>query len=220
MRHLRHPIIHRLLILSLGVIIGLGVVRADGGRGDDHHGNMRRATSPASADLAPAAAPPAVPGGPGYVMLAASDFKPDSDQDQYFRYWGGNSIEPASGSSGIGISAAVHLPQGAHITKITTYYFDSDPNSAPLFDLYRGVADTQELLGNLSSALPQDSFAGGEDVRSAAVSGAAAVVDNSRYSYMVIATLNRDPATPARTQRLHSLRVDYDFPVALPTVLR
>jgi hypothetical protein len=78
----------------------------------------------------------------------------------------------------------------------------------------------QELVGNLSSALPGDSFAGGEDVRSTAVSGAAAVVDNSRYSYMVIATLNRDPTTPARTQRLHSLRVDYDFPVALPAVLR
>ena len=63
-----------------------------------------------------------------------------------------------------------------------------------------------------------DSFAGGEDVRSTAVSGAAAIVDNSRYSYMLIATLNRDQTTPARTQRLHSLRVDYDFPVALPTV--
>jgi hypothetical protein len=213
----RHPITHTLIVLGLGVVIGLGVVRAGGGNGDDHHGNMRRThTSPAQTTTAPTA----VPGGPGYVMLAASDFKTDSDQDQFFRYWGGNSIEPASGSSGIGISAAVHLPQGAHITKITTYYFDSDPNSAPLFDLYRGVADTQELLGNLSSALPQDSFAGGEDVRSAAVSGAAAVVDNSRYSYMVIATLNRDPATPARTQRLHSLRVDYDFPVALPSVLR
>jgi hypothetical protein len=220
MRHLQHPIIHRLLILGLGVIIGLGVVRADGGRGDDHHGNMRRVTAPASTDLALAAAPPAVPGGPGYVMLAASDFKPDSDQERFFRYWGGNAIEPASGSSGIGISAAAHLPQGAHITKLTAYYSDTDPGSAPLLDLYRGITDTLELIGNLSSAFPAASFASGEDVRSVAVSGAAVVVDNSRYSYIVIATLNRDPAVPARTQRLHSLRVDYDFPVALPAVLR
>jgi hypothetical protein len=174
-------------------MIGLGVVRADGGRGDDHHSNLRRATAPASADLAPAAAPPAVPGGPGHVMLAASDFKPDSDQERYFRYWGGNSIEPASGSSGIGISAAVHVPQGAHFTKLTAYYFDSDPGSAPLLDLYRGITDTLELIGNLSSVFPAASFASGEDVRSVAVSGAAAVVDNSRYSYMVVATLNRDP---------------------------
>jgi hypothetical protein len=57
-------------------------------------------------------------------------------------------------------------------------------------------------------------------VRSTAVSGSAAVVDNSRYSYMVIATLNRDSTTPARTQRLHGVRVDYDFPVALPAVIR
>jgi hypothetical protein len=82
----------------------------------------------------------------------------------------------------------VHLPQGAHITKLTAYYADSDPGSAPLLDLYRGITDTLELIGNLSSAFPADSFASGEDVRSAAVSGAAAVVDNSRYSYSVIAT--------------------------------
>jgi hypothetical protein len=153
-------------------------------------------------------------------MLPASDFKTDSEQDAFFRYWGSNSIEPADGSSGIGVSAAVHLPQGAHITNITAYYYDSDPNSAPLFDLYRGITDTLQLVGNLSGVLPSDSFAAGEDVRSVAVSGVAAVVDNSRYSYMVIATLNRDPATTARTQRLHSVRVDYDFPITLPTVIR
>jgi hypothetical protein len=205
-------------LLMLGVLVGVGVVQAGGGRGSDHHGNTLGAVVPAS--LETAAAPPAVPGGPGYLMLAASDFKADSDQDTFFRYWGGNNIEPADGSSGIGISAPVHLPQGAHITKITAYYYDSDPNSAPLLDLYRGITDTLQLVGNLSSALPANSFAAGEDVRSVAVSGAGAVVDNSRYSYMVIATLNRDPATPAHTQRLHSVRVDYDFPVALPAVIR
>jgi hypothetical protein len=220
MQLMRHPIIHALLTCSLVVLIGLGAVRAGGGSADDHHGNFRRIVAPASADLTPAAVPTAVPGGPGYLMLAASDFKPDTDQDTFFRYWGGNFIEPAEGTSGIGVSAAVHLPQGAHITKITAYYYDSDPGSAPLLDLYRGITDTQELIGNLSSALPADSFASGEDVRSVAVSGAAAVVDNSRYSYMVIATLNRDPITPAHTQRLHSVRVDYDFPIALPAVVR
>jgi len=205
-------------MLALGVLVGVGVVRAGGGRGNDHHGNMLGLVAPAN--LETAAAPPAVPGGPGNLMLPASDFKTDSDQDAFFRYWGGNSIEPASGSSGIGVSAALHLPQGAHITKITAYYYDSDPNSAPLFDLYRGITDTLQLVGNLSSALPSDTFAAGEDVRSVAASGASAVVDNSRYSYMVIATLNRDLAMPARTQRLHSVRVDYDFPVALPAVIR
>ena len=217
MRYLSSSLPRALLILAVGVLVGVGVVRAGGGRGNDHHGNTLGLV--VSASLETAAAPPAVPGGPGYLMLAASDFKTDSDQDAFFRYWGGNSIEPAEGSSGIGISAAVHLPQGAHISKITAYYYDSDPNSAPLFDLYRGITDTLQLVGNLSSALPANSFAAGEDVRSVAVSGAA-VVDNSRYSYMVIATLNRDPVIPARTQRLHSVRVDYDFPVALPAVIR
>ena len=218
MRYLSSSLSRVLLMLALGVLVGVGVVRAGGGRGNDHHGNMLGLVAPAS--LEAAATPPAVPGGPGYLMLAASDFKTDSDQDVFFRYWGGNSIEPAEGSSGIGVSAALHLPQGAHITKITAYYYDNDPNSAPLLDLYRGITDTLQLVGNLSSTLPSDSFAAGEDVRSVTVSGAAAVVDNSRYSYMVIATINRDPATPARTQRLHSVRVDYDFPIALPAVLR
>jgi hypothetical protein len=218
MRYLSSSVSRALLMLALGVLIGVGAVRAGGGRGNDYHGNTLRTVAPAAVETA--AVPPAVSGGPGYLMLAASDFKTDSDQDAFFRYWGSNSIEPASGSSGIGVSAAVHLPQGAHITKITAYYYDSDPNSAPLFDLYRGITDTLQLVGNLSSTLPSDSFAAGEDVRSVAVSGVAAVVDNSRYSYMVIATLNRDPAIAVRTQRLHSVRVDYDFPIALPTVLR
>jgi hypothetical protein len=205
-------------MLALGMFIGVGAARAGGGRGDDHHGNTLGAIAPASLEIA--TAPPVAPGGPGYLMLAASDFKTDSDQDTFFRYWGGNTIEPAEGSSGIGISAAVHLPQGTHITKITAYYYDSDPNSAPLIDLYRGITDTLQLVGNLSSALPADSFAAGEDMRSVTVSAAATVVDNSRYSYMIIATLNRNPTTPARTQRLHSLRVDYDFPLSLPVVIR
>jgi hypothetical protein len=208
------------LMLCLGVLIGLGGVRASGGSGDDHHGNLRQTAAPTSPDLAPATAPAAVPGGPGYLMLAASDFKADSDQDTFFRYWGGNFIEPATGSSGIGVSAAVHLPHGAQITKVTAYYYDSDPSSAPLIDLYRGITGTLLMIGNLSSAFPADSFTSGEDVRSVALSGAAAVVDNSRYSYMIIATLNRDPTTPAYTQRLHSVRVDYGFPVALPAVVR
>jgi hypothetical protein len=199
--------------------MGIGAVRAGGGPGDDHHGNMRRTPAPVSTNLKPAAAP-AVNGGPGFLMLAASDFKGDSDQERFFRYWGGNSIEPAEGSSGIGISAAVHLPQGAQITKITAYYADTDPNSAPLVDLYRGITDTLELIGNLSNALPANSFAAGEDVRSVSVSGTGAVVDNSRYSYVIVATLNRDVATPSHTQRLHGVRVDYAFPIALPTVMR
>jgi hypothetical protein len=107
-------------------------------------------------------------------MLAASDFKSDSNQERFFRYWGGNSNEPAEGSSGIGISAAVHLPQGAHVTKLTAYYADTDPTSAPLVDLYRGITDSLQLIGILSSALPDNSFAAGEDVRSVTVSGAAA----------------------------------------------
>jgi hypothetical protein len=219
MRTISSSIPRALLLLAVGLLLGVGAVRA-GGSGDDHHGNTRSALAPDSANLAPAAVPPAVPGGPGFVMLAASDFKGDSDQERFFRYWGGNSIEPAEGSSGIGISAAVHLPQGAQITKLTAYYADTDPNSAPLIDLYRGITDTLELIGNLSSALPANAFAAGEDVRSVAVSGTGAVVDNSRYSYMLIATLNRDVAAPMHTQRLHGVRVDYDFPIALPAVMR
>jgi hypothetical protein len=149
------------LMLCLGVLIGLGIVRAGGGSSDDHHGNLRQAVASASAAPEPATVPTAVPGGPGYLMLAASDFKVDSDQDTFFRYWGGNFIEPASGSSGIGVSAAVHLPQGAQITKITAYYYDSDPASAPLIDLYRGITGTLQMIGNLSSALPGPALAHG-----------------------------------------------------------
>src|SRR5262245_11851422 len=116
MRYLSSSLSRALLMLTLGVLVGVGIVQAGGGRGNDHHGDTRGLVAPAN--LETAAAPLAVPGGPGYLMLPASDFKTDSDQDAFFRYWGGNSIEPASGSSGIGVSAALHLPQGAHITKI------------------------------------------------------------------------------------------------------
>lgn len=220
MRFILHPASQMVLAIGLAVAIGLGGVRAGGGSGDDHHGNFQRDMALASTARGPAALPTAVPGGPGFLMLAASDFAPDTNQDAFFRYWGGNFIQPAEGSSGIGISAPVHLPHGAQITKLTAFYYDSDPGSAPLLDLYRGITDTLELIGDLSSSLPAASFAEGEDVRSAEITGGAALVDNSRYSYMLIATLNRDPVTPSHTQRLHSVRVDYAFPVALPVVTR
>ena len=203
------------LCLALGSLAG---VLASGGIDDHHHGALRQASI--AQDMAAAAVPTAVPGGPGYVMLAASDFKTDTNQDAFFRYYNGNTIEPASGSSGIGISAAIHLPQGAQITKVTAFYYDSDPASAPLIDLYRGITNTMEIVGGLSAALPDNAFASGEDTRSVAVSGPAAVVDNSRYSYMVIVTLNRDTTTPAHTQQLHSVRVDYAFSTSLPTISR
>jgi hypothetical protein len=38
--------------------------------------------------------------------------------------------------------------------------------------------------------------------------------------YILIATLNRDPATPSHVQQRHSVRVDYEFPLSLPVVLR
>src|SRR5258706_3662019 len=145
MRYISSSLSRRLLMLALGMLVGVGAARAGGGPDDDHHGNMLRAVAPAAVESADT--PSAVPGGPGYLMLAASDFKTDSDQDTFFRYWGGNFIEPAEGASGIGISAAVHLPQGAHIIKITASYADSDPNSAPLFDLYRGITGTLQLVG-------------------------------------------------------------------------
>ena len=190
-----------------------------GSRPNDHHNGYLLQTSSA-AGVATAATPSAVPGGPGYLMLTASDFQPDSDQDQYVRYFGRNSIEPASGSPGIGISAPVHLPQGAQITKMTAWYYDSNPNEAPLIDLYRGITDTLELIGPLSSALPDPAFAGGNDVRSVSVTGSTAVVDNSRYAYMVIASLSRDTTSLNQTQRLSALRIDYAFTVALPAVVR
>jgi hypothetical protein len=188
---------------------------ADGGTDDHHRGALRQALPASSA--APAAAPV---GGTGYLMLAATDFKTDSDADKFFRYYTGNTIEPTSGTSGIGISAPVHLPQGAQITKVTAFYYDSDPASAPLIDLYRGITGTLEIVGNLSAAMPGDSFASGETSSSVDVIGGATVVDNSRYSYMIIGTLNRSDTTPSQVQRLHSVRVDYTFATHLPAVIK
>ena len=64
---------------------------------------------------------------------------------------------------------AIDLPQGAQITKITAYYYDSYSGSAPLIDLDRGITDTLQLIGNLSSAFPSTFFASGEDIRSLAL---------------------------------------------------
>lgn len=189
-----------------------------GGRPNDHHNGYLLQMR--SAGGSTAAAPTVVPGGPGYLMLTASDFQPDSDQDQFFRYFGKNGIEPASGSPGIGISAPVHLPQGAQINKVTVWYYDNNPNEAPLIDFYRGITDTLDLIGPLSGALPTATFAGGHDVRSVTVSGSAAVVDNSRYAYMIIVSLSRDTTNVNQTQRLSAVRVDYTYNVAMPTVMR
>src|SRR5436305_3962090 len=202
---------HAIWTLVTRFALLLGGLTSSGPAGsppNDHHNGYLLQTSSA-AGAATAATPTAVPGGPGYLMLTASDFQPDSDQDHYVRYFGKNSIEPASGSPGIGISASVHLPQGAQITKVTAWYYDSNPNEAPLIDLYRGITDTLELIGPLSSMLPDPAFAGGNEMRSVPVTGSTAVGDNSPYAYMVIASLNRDTSNVNQTQRLSALRIDY-----------
>ena len=96
---------------------------------------------------------------------------------------------------------------------------------AALTPLYFGrtagfISDTLELIGPLSSALPDPAFAAGSDVRSMPVTGSTAVVDNSRYAYMVIASLNRDTTNLNQTQRLSAVRIDYTYNVALPAVVR
>lgn len=153
-----------------------------------------------------------VPGGPGFVILNAFDFKPYSQTTGYL-YSGTLLYNP--GPDGLNnYMAPVHLPQGATINQVVAYYLDNDSTEG------------QDLVIRLY--LCNDFGMGADSMAEIEVPGAEPgiifnitpiitypVIDNSRYSYAVQVTL---PVSD--WVALSAVRIDYTYSVSLPAIMR
>ena len=180
----------------------------------------QRGSTVVSAEPQAAPAQAAVPGGPGYLMVPAIAFLPESSTAAYTVIWGELSVPQGSPNPIYDFYAPVYLPQGARLTGLTMYYRDT-------------IADTKYLGVDLwRKPLPSSSSGEGVGLNAYSETSPAiglslylsdttpdptrAVIDNSQYVYWLSSYIY---AAPVYLQ-LQAVRIDYAFSAVLPAVLK
>lgn len=192
------------LVLNL-VLIGLLVVVLST--------NHRAMTVSAADPRVEVAAP--VPGGPGYVMVPATAFIPESPSDNYTVFWGDLSV-PAGTLGTISVfNAPVYLPQGATLTKITLYYHDTNNDSYTLgVDFMRKPLPSSSSGESLGLSVYSNQTGWGLNQSDTTPDPTRAVVDNSQYSYWLSVYIQ---AAPSYLQ-VQAVRIDYAYRTSMPLI--
>ena len=152
-----------------------------------------------------------VAGGPGFIMVSPFSFRPSSPQfnDMWETY---NSGIYNSDPSMIDMVAGLTLPHGATLTKMTIYYKDNYASENIYVGLRRGDGMSgSTTLANIWSSGTETAFRYG----SVTISGSQ--VDNQMYSYYLFVRL---PGNASDNIVLANVRLDYDYPSYLPTVMK
>jgi hypothetical protein len=153
-----------------------------------------------------------VPGGPGFVVLNAFDFKPYTQSAGYM-YSGTLLFYPGPGSYDWFV-APVHLPQGATINQVVAYYLDYDSNEGKEIeiDLMRcnDFDTTADIMASVTSSGATSGITYAIDITINYP-----IIDNSRYSYAVQVSLPISDWVG-----LSAVRIDYTYSVSLPAVRR
>jgi hypothetical protein len=153
-----------------------------------------------------------VPGGPGFVILNAFDFKPYMQTAGYL-YSGTLLYNPGPGSFDFYI-APVHLPQGATINQVVAYYLDNDVSEGKEIDLYLFQCNDFDTSAAAMAHIASSGAILGITYAVTSVINYP-VIDNSRYSYAVQVTLPISDGVG-----LSAVRIDYTYSLSLPAVMR
>lgn len=169
------------------------------------------------------AEPTAMAGGPGYYSVQAGTMQPVdyTVQWQLGQYEGNgwlSTIEESPLRLYTGYGAALHLPQGAYITKVVGYAYDDDSSEDLAFCVVRyalGSSPTRQVVAEWShTGTDEGTFV----AEANAVSAEVALVDNSVYSYAVELTLPK--ASSGKELRVLMFRVDYSFDSYVPLAMK
>jgi hypothetical protein len=151
-----------------------------------------------------------VPGGPGFISIGALDFRPNSNgvSNSYT-----NNRLYNNTSSLTGFHTPVHLPHGAIITQVVLYFVANGFNSITLYmvsyPLNEPSAVTQMVYMSTSGASPDprtmifNTFYNGN------------TIDNQSNSYIVSVGL-----PPGTNFSVGGVRIDYNYPIALPLIMK
>lgn len=150
-----------------------------------------------------------VPGGPGFIMVSAFDFHPYLPTE----IWSVSGSGIINNGPEIIMVTGLSLPHGATITKMTLYYRDvsADKNIRLVFSRGDGLTDSIQLA-NIFSSGTADAYR-----YLSVTSFVDPVIDNQLYSYYLMAIF---PAATSSDVVLAQVRLDYDYPSYLPTVMK
>lgn len=152
-----------------------------------------------------------VPGGPGFIMVSAFDFRPYLPDTPWSVHGSGiMNIDPTEESNMV---AGLTLPHGATLTKMTLYYRDyTDPKNI-ILTLFRGDGVAEGApLANMQTSGTAFAFR-----TQSTTTFADPKIDNQLYSYYLLVHF---PASTSSDLVLSQVRLDYDYPSYLPTVMK
>jgi len=153
-----------------------------------------------------------VPGGPGFLMIPAAAFTPAFPDTIYTNHV---VLESQAGSSNIIYMAPVNLPQGATVTKFVLYFNDTDLTQSVLADLFRHPVPGGETFMMASVSTLVD-LLGSWTYRADTTIDNGPLVDNQANMYYIRIQL----PTSSYDLMVSGVRIDYDYPVMLPSVTR
>jgi len=148
-----------------------------------------------------------VPGGPGYVMVSAFDFKPYNPEVDKATYVDASLTNAATESTHI---ASLTLPHGATVTQLILYFGDLAPVSNFTVTLFRASVDgaiepIQFVRSSGANPGPRNNYM-----------YLSSTIDNRNYSYYLNATF---PAGTTQTLTLINVRIDYSYNIAAPLIM-
>jgi hypothetical protein len=148
-----------------------------------------------------------VPGGPGFQMVNAFQFR-SAWQDRTWDYFNGELFNP--GPVDNFYEAALSIPNKVTITGMVVYFYDNST-----LDLLVGLWRTDPSTGNQLEMATVASSGAQDQYRNAAdTSIIEPVVDQQSYSYVIeVGMYSGD-----NTLRLAAVRIDYGYGVNLPAV--
>jgi hypothetical protein len=201
---------HRLFKLSILIIVVVFAVGAGAPGRSSAALPVRGSGGPRDTGRIAASAPAdPVPGGPGFLMVNAYQFRPyipDLSED----YFNDELINPGPGSKFY--QAALTLPDNVSITGMVVYFYDNVPQ-----DLVVALWRFDPSTGNhLEMATVASSGALVQYRNAADTSIIEPGVDQQSYSYYVEAGM---PGV-GNTLRLAAVRIDYGYQAQLPFVTK
>lgn len=152
-----------------------------------------------------------VDGGPGFVMVSPFDFRPYSAADQW-QYMNTGLINPSLANESV-LVAGLTLPHKASITKLTLYYKDNYAPNNMVVSLVRGLGNgAAETMASFTTQGEMTAFR--YDSVSLIITP---VADNQTFSYFL---LLRIPPNAGEKLMLTNVRIDYEYTVYTPTIMK
>lgn len=151
-----------------------------------------------------------VPGGPGFIMVGAFEFKPYNQN--YSQAYNGTLLYNPSATLITDSMAGLTLPHGATITKMTLYFEDNSSTNTFVYLTRAGADGAANMVTSCGSVGAQAGF------RTASNQSAVLYpeVDNQNYSYFLELVI---PGFSGLDIRIANVRIDYEYTANLPMIV-